>query len=201
MTPALTPAETRHLARIQAELTRLVRYDDESVVHERWIRQRYDLGAAASYAPARTAGRGSTTAIRRPRRSPLGYSAVFLSAGPFRSVIQVGADDRHRRYLIGLIGGGGLRILPELLRPVADYQELFLAALVIVVMMFLPGGLVELVRRAAGSLTTNRFCSIGTITYSVVGSGSSSASGPVTVVFRIGPLPPISTSSRALARS
>src|SRR5580692_4015334 len=51
----MTPAESRHLARIQAELSRLVRYDDESVVHERWIRQRYDLGAAASYAPARTA--------------------------------------------------------------------------------------------------------------------------------------------------
>jgi ABC-type branched-subunit amino acid transport system ATPase component len=52
----------------------------------------------------------------------------------------------------GLIGGGGLRILPELLRPVADYQELFFAALVILVMMFLPGGLVELIRRAASSL-------------------------------------------------
>ena len=51
----MTPAETRHLAQIRAELSRLVRYDDESIVHEHWIRQRYDLGAAASYAPARTA--------------------------------------------------------------------------------------------------------------------------------------------------
>lgn len=47
----------------------------------------------------------------------------------------------------GLLGGGGLRILPELLRPVADYQELFFASLVIVVVMFFPGGLVELLRR------------------------------------------------------
>jgi branched-chain amino acid transport system permease protein len=47
----------------------------------------------------------------------------------------------------GLMGGGGLRILPELLRPVADYQELFFASLVIVVVMFFPGGLVELIRR------------------------------------------------------
>src|SRR2546421_491884 len=39
----------------------------------------------------------------------------------------------------GLIGGGGLRILPELLRPVADYQELFFATLVIFVVMFFPG--------------------------------------------------------------
>ena len=49
----------------------------------------------------------------------------------------------------GLIGGGGLRILPELLRPVADYQELFFATLVILVVMYFPGGLTELVRRGA----------------------------------------------------
>src|SRR5262249_20750392 len=49
----------------------------------------------------------------------------------------------------GLLGGGGLRILPELLRPVADYQELFFAALVIFVVMFFPGGLTELIRRAS----------------------------------------------------
>jgi hypothetical protein len=51
----VTPAEARTLAAVRAELARLVRYDDESVVHQAWIRQRYDLGAAASYAPARTA--------------------------------------------------------------------------------------------------------------------------------------------------
>jgi len=51
----VTPAQARTLAQIQAELARLVRYDDESIVHDTWIRQRYDLGAAASYAPARTA--------------------------------------------------------------------------------------------------------------------------------------------------
>jgi hypothetical protein len=51
----MTPAQARTLAQIQAELGRLVRYDDESIVHPAWIRQRYDIGAAASYAPARTA--------------------------------------------------------------------------------------------------------------------------------------------------
>ena len=51
----MTPAQARTLAQIQAELSRLVRYDDESIVHEMWIRQRYDLGAASSYLPARTA--------------------------------------------------------------------------------------------------------------------------------------------------
>jgi len=38
----VTPAQARTVARIQAELARLVRYDDESIVHETWIRQRYD---------------------------------------------------------------------------------------------------------------------------------------------------------------
>jgi branched-chain amino acid transport system permease protein len=52
----------------------------------------------------------------------------------------------------GLIGGGSLRLLPELLRPVADYQELFFATLVIFIVMFLPGGLVELIRRSCGLL-------------------------------------------------
>ena len=51
----MTPAQARTLAQIQAELARLVRYDDESIVRETWIRQRYDLGVAVSYAPARTA--------------------------------------------------------------------------------------------------------------------------------------------------
>ena len=52
----------------------------------------------------------------------------------------------------GLIGGGGLRMLPELLRPVADYQELFFASLVIVIVMFFPGGVLELLRRALAAV-------------------------------------------------
>jgi branched-chain amino acid transport system permease protein len=52
----------------------------------------------------------------------------------------------------GLLGGGGLRILPEFLRPVADFQELFFASLVIAVVMFFPGGMVELLRRSTGRL-------------------------------------------------
>jgi hypothetical protein len=44
----VTPAQARTLAAIEAELARLIRHDDESVVHETWIRQRYDLGSSAS---------------------------------------------------------------------------------------------------------------------------------------------------------
>ncbi|HUN32208.1 MAG TPA: hypothetical protein VMU95_09310 [Trebonia sp.] len=49
----LTAARQRTLTTIEAELRRLERYDDESLVHQEWIRQRYDGGFAASYAPAR----------------------------------------------------------------------------------------------------------------------------------------------------
>ncbi|MES2398761.1 MAG: branched-chain amino acid ABC transporter ATP-binding protein/permease [Pseudomonadota bacterium] len=41
----------------------------------------------------------------------------------------------------GLLGGGTLRLLPELLRPVADYQELLFAGLVLLTVLFFPGGI------------------------------------------------------------
>jgi len=53
----MTPAEQRQLAGIQAELGRVARYDDESVVNDKWVRQRYDCGCFASFAPARTKSR------------------------------------------------------------------------------------------------------------------------------------------------
>jgi hypothetical protein len=70
----VTPAETRTLTAIRAELARLARYDDESVVHQDWIRQRYGLGVAASYAPARTA------AVRTAWHEA-GHAVAALAAG------------------------------------------------------------------------------------------------------------------------
>jgi hypothetical protein len=49
----MKPAEQKVLAAVRAELHRLIRYDDESIVHELWIRQRYDCGCFPTYAPAR----------------------------------------------------------------------------------------------------------------------------------------------------
>ncbi len=51
----LTPAQLRAVTAIQADLGKLIRYDDESIVHDRWIRQRYDCGCYASFGPARRA--------------------------------------------------------------------------------------------------------------------------------------------------
>jgi hypothetical protein len=52
---ALTPAERRAVAAIRGELQRSIRYDDESIVHFRWVKQRYDCGCYASLMPARKA--------------------------------------------------------------------------------------------------------------------------------------------------
>ena len=51
----MRPAEERALAGIRAELNRVVRYDDESIVNDIWIRQRYDCGCFPRLAAARTA--------------------------------------------------------------------------------------------------------------------------------------------------
>jgi hypothetical protein len=51
----MTPSERRHLAGIQAELRRVVRYDDQSIVNDKWIRQRYDCGCFPGLGPARAA--------------------------------------------------------------------------------------------------------------------------------------------------
>ena len=51
----MTPAEQRQLAGIRAELSRVARYDDESIVNDKWVRQRYDCGCFPSFAPARKA--------------------------------------------------------------------------------------------------------------------------------------------------
>ena len=51
----MKPADLRAHAAIRAELSRLARYDDQSVVHDNWIRQRYDCGCYPSLMPARKA--------------------------------------------------------------------------------------------------------------------------------------------------
>jgi hypothetical protein len=52
---ALTTAQRHAIASIQAELAAVARYDDESIVHARWVRQRYECGCYESYGPARKA--------------------------------------------------------------------------------------------------------------------------------------------------
>jgi hypothetical protein len=55
----MKPAEKKALVQIEAELRRMDRYDDESIVHDKWLRQRYDCCfpglAVARKATVRTA--------------------------------------------------------------------------------------------------------------------------------------------------
>jgi hypothetical protein len=51
----MRPASEPVLAAVQARLDQVIRYDDESIVHDKWIRQRYDCGCFASLIPARRA--------------------------------------------------------------------------------------------------------------------------------------------------
>jgi hypothetical protein len=51
----MTPAELRTLTQVGADLARLIRYDDQSVVADHWGRQRYASGAFAGLSAARAA--------------------------------------------------------------------------------------------------------------------------------------------------
>jgi hypothetical protein len=51
----MKPSEALILAGVGAELSRVIRYDDESIVNDRWIMQRYDSGCFPGLAAARKA--------------------------------------------------------------------------------------------------------------------------------------------------
>jgi hypothetical protein len=95
----MTPASARILETVRAEAARLARYDDESIVHEVWIRQRYDLGAAASYAPARTAAVRTAWHEAGHVVAALHVGARFSSAS-----IRHGVDSQGR---VHRVAGGG----------------------------------------------------------------------------------------------
>ena len=96
----MTPAQARTLAQIQAELARLVRYDDESIVHEAWIRQRYDLGVAVSYAPARVA------AVRTAWHEA-GHAVAALAVGARFSSASIRHGSGSQGRVHGVVGLGG----------------------------------------------------------------------------------------------
>jgi hypothetical protein len=97
----VTPGEQRTLAAVRGELARLVRYDDESVVHDDWIRQRYQGGYAETYAPARReavvtawheAGHAVAALAVGARFSSASIRAGGRSAGRVHSITGVGAE-------------------------------------------------------------------------------------------------------------
>jgi hypothetical protein len=74
------PSEQRALAAIQAELSQSARYDDESIVHATWARQRYDCGCFANLGPARKAAVGTAWHEAGHAVAALAVGASFSSA-------------------------------------------------------------------------------------------------------------------------
>jgi hypothetical protein len=95
----MTPGEQRTLSSVRAELARLVRYDDESVVCDTWIRQRYQGGYAETYAPARK--EAVATAWHEA-----GHAVAALAAGARFSSASIRAGGGSSGRVHSITGGG-----------------------------------------------------------------------------------------------
>ena len=110
---AMTPAQQRALAAIRAELARLARYDDESIVHDWWLRRRYDSGRYATLGDARRA-----TVITAWHEA--GHAVAALAVGArFRSAsIYPGRDTEGRVH--GIQGTGDQAFLVDAAGQIAE---------------------------------------------------------------------------------
>jgi hypothetical protein len=100
-THRIKPADQRVLESIRAELSRVVRYDDESIAASKWIRQRYDCGCFPGLAAARRA-------VVRTAWHEAGHAAAALAVGAsFTSAsIHHGRDNDGRVH--GITADGDL---------------------------------------------------------------------------------------------
>jgi Peptidase M50B-like len=101
------------LSSVRAELARLVRYDDESLVHEAWIRQRYQGGYAETYAPARK--EAVTTAWHEA-----GHAVAALSVGATFSSASIRAGGRSSGRVHSITGGRADGFVIAAAGPVAE---------------------------------------------------------------------------------
>ena len=76
-----------------------MRYDDESVVHDVWIRQRYEGGFAQTYAPARR--EAAATAWHEA-----GHAVAALAVGARFSSASIRAGGRSAGRVHSITGGG-----------------------------------------------------------------------------------------------
>ena len=94
---SLKPAERQAVAALRAELGRLLRYDDESIVHAKWIRQRYDCGCYASFAPARKA-------VVQTAWHEAGHAVAALAVGARFSSASIHHGHRSEGRVHGITG-------------------------------------------------------------------------------------------------
>ncbi len=109
----MRPAEERALAGIRAELNRLIRYDDESIVNEIWLRQRYDCGCFPRLAAARTAT--VETAWHEA-----GHAVAALAVGARFSSASIHHGCRHEGRVHGVGGAGDLSFVIDAAGQIAE---------------------------------------------------------------------------------
>lgn len=109
----MTPAQQRTLASIRAELSRLIRYDDESIVNEVWLRRRYDSGHFATLGDARRA-------IVITAWHEAGHAVAAITVGArFRSAsIHAGRDTEGRVH--GVQAAGDLAFVVDAAGQIAE---------------------------------------------------------------------------------
>src|ERR1700679_1390818 len=98
---------------MESELSRLIRYDDESIVHQAWIRQRYEKGFAASYAPARS------EAVRTAWHEA-GHAVAALSVGARFSSASIRAGGSTSGRVHSIQGGGDRSVVIAVAGQVAE---------------------------------------------------------------------------------
>src|ERR1700685_257365 len=103
---ALTPAETQALAAIRAALAKAARYDDESIVAERWVRQRYTCGCYETYAPERLA-------VVRTAWHEAGHAVAAMAIGARFSSASIHHGHRSEGRVHGVTGGGELSFVVD----------------------------------------------------------------------------------------
>ena len=95
----MRPSEQRTLAAVHAELARAARYDDESIVHDEWARQRYDCGCAGTLGQARIAA--VTVAWHEA-----GHAVAALATGARFSSASIRHGHRSEGRVHAIEGGG-----------------------------------------------------------------------------------------------
>jgi hypothetical protein len=108
-----TPAERRALAAIRAELSRVARYDDESIVHENWLMQRYDSGRYATLGDARRA----TVATAWHEA---GHAVAALTAGARFSSASIHAGSGTEGRVHRIQGAGDLAFVVDAAGQIAE---------------------------------------------------------------------------------
>jgi hypothetical protein len=109
----MKPADKRTLAGIEAELSRVIRYDDESIVNDKWIRQRYDCGCFPGLAAARTA-------TARTAWHEAGHAVAALTVGARFSSASIHHGCRTEGRVHGIRGAGDLAFVVDAAGQVAE---------------------------------------------------------------------------------